>query len=151
MATELPVGDAGHLAVVGLEDDRGLVRLRLQVAVQAVVRGIERAVLEPLEERRVRVIQGAAEGLLPEQVLARLACPEPGVVALGLLAQLPVGVHARNVGLPREFLARREDPVFLQDGQDGGHAAISSLNLRLRRPPGFLATAAAIEGNGSTI
>ena len=57
---QLPVGDARHLAVVGLENDRGLVGLRLQVPVEAVVGRVQLAVLEPLEERRVRLVEHLA-------------------------------------------------------------------------------------------
>ena len=54
LVEQLAVGDARHRAVVGLEDDRRLVLdRRAHVAVQAVVRGVELAVLEPLVERRV--------------------------------------------------------------------------------------------------
>ena len=47
------VGDSGDLAVVRLEDDRRLLRLRLQMTVEAVVGGVDATVSKPLEERCV--------------------------------------------------------------------------------------------------
>jgi hypothetical protein len=63
LASSSAVGDLGDLAVVGLEDDGGLVaQAALDVAVQAVVRDVERAVLEPLEERRVARVSTLVNG-----------------------------------------------------------------------------------------
>ncbi len=72
---QLLVGDPRDLAVVGLEDDRDLVGLRLEVPVEAVVGGVQLAVVEPLEERRVGLVEHFREWLVPEQVLARHAAP----------------------------------------------------------------------------
>ena len=57
---ELLVGDLGDRPVVGLEDDGDLVRLGLQVPVEAVVGDVQLAVLEPLEERRIGLVQHLA-------------------------------------------------------------------------------------------
>ena len=54
------IGDLRHLAVIRLEDDGGLVGLRLQVPVEAVVGGVQLAVVEPAEERRLRLVQRLA-------------------------------------------------------------------------------------------
>src|SRR5205085_11657564 len=50
LLVQLLVADLRDASVVGFEDDRGLVRLRLEVTVQAVVRSIELAVVEPAEK-----------------------------------------------------------------------------------------------------
>ncbi len=93
------VADLGDLAVVGLEDDGGLVAQALfDVAVQAVVGDVELAVLEPLEERRVALVEHLGERLLPADELAGLAGPEALVVGLGLGAQLVVRLDAGDVG-----------------------------------------------------
>ena len=135
---ELLVGDLGHLAVVGLEDDRDLVRLRLEVPVEAVVGGVQLAVVEPLVERRVRLVEHLREGLGPQQVLAREPRPETLEVALGLVAQRLVRGHAGHVGLLHERLRRREDARLLLDGFDLRHCRCSSCRRcvpgGLRRP-----------------
>ena len=75
-ASSSRVADARDLAVVGLEDDRDLVaEAALDLAVQAVVRDVQRAVLEPLEERRFAVVEHLGERRLPAQELARQARP----------------------------------------------------------------------------
>jgi hypothetical protein len=57
---------------------------RLDLAVQAVVRDVQRAVLEPLEERRVARVEHLRERRLPAQQLARARGPEALVVGVGL-------------------------------------------------------------------
>jgi len=73
------------------------------MAVEAVVRRVELAVVEPLEERRVRLVERLGEGLAPHQLFARMARPEAFEVAVGLVAHLPVGLHAGDVGLSHHF------------------------------------------------
>jgi hypothetical protein len=71
------VGDLADGAVVGLEDDGRLVlHRRADVLVQAVGAGIELAVVEPLVERRVGLVERARERLGPLHVLARQPGPE---------------------------------------------------------------------------
>jgi hypothetical protein len=82
---QLPVADLGDLAVVRLEDDRDLFGLGLEVPVEAVVRGVKLAVVEPAEERRLALVEDLAEGLGPQQRLAREAPPEAFQVALASL------------------------------------------------------------------
>ena len=66
---EIAIGDARHRAVIGLEDDRDLFGVAVfQVAVEAVVRHIEFAVLEPFVERRVGFVERLRERLVPEQL-----------------------------------------------------------------------------------
>ncbi len=111
---QFAVAHARDLAVVGLEDDGGLVaEALLDLAVEAVPGDIERAVLEPLEERCVRVVERLRERRLPAQELAREPAPEPGVVGLGLAHQLLVGGHARHMGLGRQVRRWRVDSDFL--------------------------------------
>ncbi len=118
---QLPVGDLRHGAVVGLEDDRGLVLdRRADVAVQAVGAGVEFAVGEPLEERGVGPVERAGEGPGPLHVLARQARPEAFEITFGLGAQ---GLVAGHAGDARTLLAgsgRGEDAVFHQHGFDRG-------------------------------
>ena len=96
---ELLVGDLGDRAVVGLEDDGDLVGLGLEMPVQTVVGDVELAVVEPLEERGVALVQRVLKGLVPEHVLAREPGPEAGVVGLRLVAQGLIGGHAGHVGV----------------------------------------------------
>lgn len=83
-----PIGEAAHagqqfaiadlldLAIVGLEDDGGLLGIAVgQVHVQAIGRDIELAVAEPAIERRQAFVQHLGEGLGPLQVFARMARP----------------------------------------------------------------------------
>jgi len=124
---ELLVGDLCHLAVVGLEDDGRLVRLRFEMAVEAVVGNIDLAVLEPGVEGGIRFIQHLGELLVPDQVVAGNLAPEPLVVLLALGVKLPVGVHARYVRLGYALGGRRENSGFIQDRFDRGrHLNLSS-------------------------
>src|SRR5450830_1374462 len=79
---QFAVAGAGDAAVVGFEDDGGFFGVAvLQVAVEAVVGGIQLAVAEPFIERRVRLVEGLGERGLPVQVFARQPGPEAFVVA----------------------------------------------------------------------
>jgi hypothetical protein len=81
LGQQFAVADLGDLAVVGFEDDGRLAtQAALDVAVQAVVRHVERAVLEPLEERGAFAVQHLGEGRLPADDLARQAGPVAFVV-----------------------------------------------------------------------
>jgi hypothetical protein len=111
---ELAVRDTAHLAVIGFEKDGGLIRLRLQVAIEAVVGRVQLAILEPLEKRRVRFVEHARERFVPEQLLAREPRPETAEVALRFRAEFPIGFHAGDIRAPLEVGRRREDAVFLQ-------------------------------------
>ncbi len=104
------VGDARDLAVVGLEDDGHLVALAgFDVSVQTVVGHVQRAVLEPLEERRLALVEYFRERCLPGNVLTCQFGPEAFVVGLGLLHQGLVGRHARHPGALHRGLAWRVD------------------------------------------
>ena len=110
---QLAVADLGDRAVVGLEDDRGLVAEPvLDVAVEAVVRGVQRAVLEPLEERRLVVVEDALERRSPRDQLARQAPPVALVVARGLVAEGLVGGHPRDPGVLHGLGGRRVDVLL---------------------------------------
>ena len=107
---QLAVGDVGDLAVVGLEDDRGLVaEAGLDVAVEAVVRRVERAVVEPLEERRLVGIEHRLERRAPAEQLARQPRPIRFAVGLGFGAQRAVGVHPGHPGVLHGALRRFVD------------------------------------------
>ena len=96
---QFAIVDAAYGAVIGLEDDgRLLAHAALDVAVQAVVRDVQRTVLEPLEERRIAVVEALGEGRLPADELARQARPVGAVVGLGFGHQLVVGGHSGDEG-----------------------------------------------------
>ena len=118
---ELLVADLGDRAVVGLEDDRRAVGDRQDVAVEAVVRRVEGAVREPLVERRVRLVERLRERLVPQQEVAREAAPV-GAVVLVRFGDQPEVVVALQVRLRLELRGRLEDPGFVEDRFDRGHA-----------------------------
>ena len=125
------VGDLGDLPAVGFKNDRGLVlNRRAHVAVQAVERGVQFAVLKPLVERLVGLVQHFGEGLAPGQGLAGALGPEAFEVFFGLGTQGVVGVHPRNPGGLADGLGRFEDAVFDQGGfnrrRRRGHVQVSS-------------------------
>ena len=110
---QLPVRDLRHRPVVGLEDDRDLVGVAVRdVAVEAVVGDVELPVLEPLVERRVRLVERLGERLVPQQLLPRELRPEAGEVALR-----------------RSRSARRSRPfstfAWATNSRGGGNIAIS--------------------------
>ena len=134
---ELPVGDLRDLAVVRLENDGGLVALRLQVPVEAVVGSVELAIMEPLEERRVRFVENLGKGFVPERVFPRKPAPESLEVPVGLVAQRLVGRGTGHVRLLDEFRGRREQPVLLEHGLDRcvGHLHIPPVEVLILPAP----------------
>ncbi len=117
---QLPVSDLGDGAVVGLEENGGLVLdRRAHVLVQAVGTGVELAVGKPLVERRLGLVQRLRERLGPLQVLARQARPEALGILVGFGAQGLVAGHARHAGRLHHAIGRREDAVLHQYGFDG--------------------------------
>ncbi|MNT12891.1 hypothetical protein D3C72_1478380 [compost metagenome] len=127
---QLLVGDAGDGAVVGFEDDGGLVLDGgADVLVQAVGAGVEFTVAEPFVERRLRFVQGAGEGLGPLEVVLGQAGPEAFEVLFGFLAQRLVGGHAGNAGAFGGAGVGREHAVLDQDGFNvlrcAAHALVS--------------------------
>src|SRR6185437_3630176 len=105
------------------EADRHAFRIAVgDVAVEAVVRRVERAVGEPAVERRLRLVEHLGERLLPCERLAREPRPEALVVARRL------GIERREVGgldvrLRRERGRRRKEATLVRDGLDVRHAA----------------------------
>ncbi|MDT4858659.1 hypothetical protein FQZ97_931380 [compost metagenome] len=113
------VGHLGHFTAIGFKDDGGFVlHRRAHVAVQAVVGGVEFAVFEPGEERRVRLVQHLGEGFAPGQGFAGALGPEAFKVVLCLGAQGVVGIHARNAGGLSGRFGRFKNAVFDQGGFD---------------------------------
>ena len=97
---QLAVSDFGDFAAIGFKNECGLVaQAFFDVAVQAVVGGVQSTVCKPLEERGIAFIQGLGERGFPIQQLTGLPGPEAFVVGLGFLTQCVVGVHARNGGV----------------------------------------------------
>ena len=118
LVVQLLVADARDLAVVRLEDNRRLVRLRLQVPVEAVIGGVELPVVEPFEKGRIRFVQHFGKWLVPKQIFLRQPPPEPLEIPLRFVAQGLVGGHAGYIGLFDERRGRRKDTSFVQNRFD---------------------------------
>ena len=119
---QLLIGDVGDGAVVGFEDDRVFRAVaRFDVAIEAVVRRVEFAVLEPGVERRVRFVEHLRERLVPRERFARETRPEAFVIAFGFRGQGLVGVHAGDRGMGRCLLGWRENAAFNKDRFNGFH------------------------------
>ncbi len=126
---QLAVGDLRHCAVVGLEDDRHLLRVAVgEVAVEAVVRDVELAVVEPLEEGRVRLVERPRERLVPQDLVPRELRPEAGEV-LRRAGVHRLEVRLLDIRLRDEFARRLEDPAFVRYRLDRGHAFFSSKGM----------------------
>ena len=113
------VSDVGHLAVITFKDD-GFLLLGgcAQMAVQAVVRGVDQAVGEPLVKRCVRLVQGLGEGLFPAEVLAGQAGPVAFKVGFSFLAQRFISCHAGDASRLGKGRVGVKNPVFDQCGLD---------------------------------
>lgn len=101
VAHELSIGDcASFIGLVGLVNNGGLVGSLYGVAVDAVVRGVQTALLEP---GRVAIGEGASvDGLevaVPVKQLAGHASPELGRVLDGLVVELIIVLQVVEVGL----------------------------------------------------
>jgi hypothetical protein len=95
------IRDGRDLTVVGLEDDRGLVRVAGdEIPVKAVVRRIEFAVLEPSVERSILIVKNPREWTTPGQMLAGKTRLEGFIVACGFSHECAVGIHSVNGGMP---------------------------------------------------
>ncbi len=122
---EVAIGDLGHRSVVGLENDRDLLGIAVRkIAIEAVVRDIELAVLEPFVERRLGLVERFRERLVPQDLVARVLCPEAGEVLGGVRVER-VEVGLLDVGLRDEFARRLEDPGLGGYRLDRGHAGFS--------------------------
>ncbi len=84
-------------------------------------RDVQLAVVEPLEERRVRRVERPRERLRPHQVLAREPRPERFVVALGLGDQRVVGRPTGDRCLRDRLGAGRKGSALVHHRFDGGH------------------------------
>ena len=113
---KLAVAGLRHRAVIGLENDRGLVfHRRANVFVQAVGAGVELPIVKPLVERRIRLVQRTRERLAPDHVVTRQTGPKSFKIFFGLGTQGPISVHAGNAGRFYHFRAGRKNTVFNQD------------------------------------
>src|SRR5690606_14847906 len=118
---QLPIGRFLDLAVVGFEDDGGLIGIAVfQVDVQAVLGDVQFAILEPGIERRSGLIENFGKWLAPLQVFLGMASPETIVVALCLIAKSLVTFHTRNRGARDNFARRRKHTAFNKNGIYGG-------------------------------
>ncbi|CAG2328144.1 hypothetical protein BCCR75722_04473 [Burkholderia sola] len=122
---EIRIGDAGDGAVVGLEDHRDAFAVAgFDVAVEAVVRRVQLAVVEPLVERRVALVEHGRERLVPREALARETRPEAFVILLGLGDERAIGRHAGNGRRLLERRGRRELTGFVKNRFDLGQASL---------------------------
>jgi len=110
---ELLVGDLGHLAVVGFEDDRDLVGVAVgEIAIETVVGHVEDAVVEPLVERHVRFVDHSGERLVPRDFVASELPPEAGEVSRGARVER-VEIGFLDIRLRDKFARRRKGPLFV--------------------------------------
>ncbi len=106
LGQQLAISDLGHFAAVGFKDDGSLVaEAFFDVAVQAVVGHVQRAVFKPLEERRVGLVEHFGERCLPGDQLIGQTTPVTLVIGFGFFAQGFVGSHTGDVGVFNEVCA----------------------------------------------
>ena len=107
------VGQHARIAGLALPNQRGLVAARtVEMAIEAIVRGIDRAADEPLRMRKVP-FERFAERLEPMQV-ARAFGPESFGVGVGAMVQRLVFAGAFDPRLGAEFSGGREFAGFGQ-------------------------------------
>src|SRR5690606_37714798 len=91
------VGDGAGVALLALPVESDAVAVAcFDVTVEAVVRDVELAVVEPFGERRVRPVEGAGEWSVPVQQLARL--PGPELKTIGFRLVIEIRAHLRVSG-----------------------------------------------------
>ena len=134
VAQQLLVGDVALLALLAapVEGD-ALAQAVLDVAVQAVVGGVELAVLEPLVERGVGVVEDLLEVREPVQ-RPRLLGPPAREVLGGLLVLGEIGDQRR-----RHEVLRRVEALLIEDVAqlllEGRALAVRHVLSSLRLPP----------------
>lgn len=122
---EIRIGDARDGAVVGFEDHRDALAVAgFDVTVEAVVRRVQLAVVEPLVERRVGLIEHFRERLVPRQTLARETRPESFVIVLGFGGERTIGRHAGNGRRLFERRGRRKLAGFVKNRFNLGQACL---------------------------
>ena len=95
LGVQFLVGDVCHLAVIAFKDDGFLLfGSGAQMAIQAVVRSIDQAIVKPLVKRRFGLVQCAGERFFPAQVLAGQTGPVALKIRFGFFAQCIIGSHA---------------------------------------------------------
>ena len=136
---QLFVGDLGDRAVIGFENDGGLVLGgRANVLVEAVGTGVQFAIVKPAEKRGVGLIQRAGERLGPLHIGARLLGPEAFEVSFGFFAQSLVPGHAGDARSFDHCVGWRKHSVFHQHRLNCGccctHGVVSwVIGIRIRR------------------
>ena len=136
---QLFVGDLGDRAVIGFENDGGLVLGgRANVLVQAVGTGVQFAIIEPAEKRGIGLIQRAGERLGPLHIGARLLGPEAFEVSFSFFAQSLVPGHAGDARSFDHCVGWRKHSVFHQHRLNCGccctHGVVSwVIGIRIRR------------------
>ncbi len=104
---QIAVSDVLGVARLANPVEGNLVADGVEMTVEAVVRNVELAVTEPLEERGIRVIQNDRRLLEPRDAVERLFLPEAQVVGISLLVHVGFGICGRG-----EFFSRREYAVL---------------------------------------
>ncbi len=121
---QLGVSDGPAVARLALPVDGDTVAVAGQdVSIEAVVRHVEFAVVEPGRERRIGPVEGLGERLVPVQESACLVGPEAEPVRCGLLVQVGAG-HS----LGGELVTGRKASFFVQQVVDCvAHGGVFSL------------------------
>ncbi len=153
------VGEASYFVVELAEGDRAaiarlsdpvigdLIASFIEVAVEAVVGEVELSVGEPLEERRLGLVQGLGRLLEPRKARLGLAEPETERVGSGALVDVGPGVglsrelrrRGERTGFLKEVLDRLTHSRLLRGGLDRGILCVrrsSGFGRTLRRSPG---------------
>ena len=139
LVVQFLIGDVlAIFRIVAFPDDRGLVGALRQVAVDAVIGGVERAVLEPLDRDVARLVGGVlhlGEGLHPADALGLLAPERVGVLDRGRVHLLVLGVVDERAALP---LSRNVVNLVSDIVTPPAHSAPGSQETMCRAPWGRL-------------
>ena len=103
-----------YITAIGFKDYRDLVaKALLDLAVEAVVRGVEQSIFEPLVKRRVALVECLRKRFFPANFLASVLCPELCIALVGLVTHRLISSHAAESCLCREFFWRLKNAAFL--------------------------------------
>ena len=101
------------------------------MAVEAVVGHIQLAIGKPFVKRGVAFVQHLGKRLFPRNIVARQLAPEALVIGIRFVTQGIVCIHAVDIGVGFEFVARFEHPIFFQHGFNGRHKVSPFIYSRL--------------------
>ena len=113
LGQQIRVGNFGDFATVSFKNDGCFVaQAFFDVAVEAVVGRVQRAVCKPLEERCVAFVESLCKGGLPADQLTGVTSPKAFVIGLSFFAQRIVGSHASHSCVFDEFFAGLVDGQY---------------------------------------